>query len=233
MSSLPLRAVIDVDPGEPGLRFEPARPAVTAANAETDDLPATAVEQVPPAAAESARIAALLAAIATGDDRAFAELYERTSPCVFGLMLRMLRRPELAQEAMQDCYVRVWRRAETYSAERGDPQAWLIGVARHRALDLLRARALRTDGHEVGDAALAGIADAAIGPESSALAGDDASRLNGCLQRLRPELRRSLQLAYYQGLSHSELAQAMGAPLGTVKAWVRRGLRQLRCCLRE
>lgn len=233
MSTLPLRAVIDVRPGEPGLRFEPALPAVTAANAESEGPSATVVEQMPPEAAESARIAALLAAIVTGDDRAFAELYDRTSPRIFGLMLHMLRRPELAQEAMQDCYVRVWRRAETYSAERGDPVAWLIGVARHRALDLLRARALRTDGHEVGDEALAGIADGAIGPELSAMAGDDASRLNGCLQRLRPELRRSLQLAYYQGLSHSELARAMSAPLGTVKAWVRRGLRQLRSCLRE
>jgi RNA polymerase sigma-70 factor (ECF subfamily) len=230
MSALPVRAAINAHRDELTFRFEQAGNRVADVNDE--ELPAAA-ERARLAIDDSARIATLLVATAAGDDRAFAELYDRTSPRVFGLMLRMLRRPELAQEAMQECYVRVWRHADTYCPERGEPQAWLIGVARHRALDLLRARALRTDGHEVGDAALAGLADSAIGPELSAMAGDDASRLNRCLQLLRPELRHSLQLAYYRGLSHSELAHALGAPLGTVKAWVRRGLQQLRSCLRE
>lgn len=230
MSALPARAAINAGRADSAFRFDPPRSAAPPVN---EDPEAASARQMSAAIEDSARVAALLAATAAGDDRAFAELYDRTSPRIFGLMLRMLGRPELAQEAMQECYVRVWRRAETYCPDRGEPQAWLIGVARHRALDLLRARALRTDGHEVGDAALAGIADAAIGPELSAMAGDDARRLDRCLQRLRPELRRSLQLAYFEGLSHSELAVALHAPLGTVKAWVRRGLQQLRCCLRE
>lgn len=182
---------------------------------------------------ELAQAGDLLAAIGHGDRRAFAEFYRLTSPRIFGLLIRMLGCPEQAREAMQDCYVRVWRRAETFRPMRGEPSAWLVSVARNRALDLLRARRSRTESTEVGDSELEELADAGAGPEHQLLFSDDCNRLDHCLRQLRPEMRRALMLAFFDGCSHNELAEVLGAPLGTVKSWVRRGLAQLRACLTE
>jgi RNA polymerase sigma-70 factor (ECF subfamily) len=173
----------------------------------------------------------LLARIASGDRRAFGQLYDRTSPIVFGVLIRMLNRPDWAQAALQDSYIRVWNRAETYVAERSDPIAWLIGIARYRALDLLREQ--NPDDRIIDDseAVLLQLQDPEQNPEAQAIQRDAIERLDGCLRTMREEERVSLLLAYYQGYSHRELAQAMKAPLGTVKAWVRRGLSHLRACL--
>lgn len=181
------------------------------------------------------RLAGLLERVAARDQAALAELYDLTSPILYGLMLRMLRQPERAQEALQDCYLRVWHRAETYSPVKGEPIAWLIGVARYRALDALRGRRV------VGTAAASLESEAVAleaserdfepGPEDRAVEREGLERLLRCMRGLSEVQRKSVLLAYYEGYSHTELAQAMGAPLGTVKAWIRRGLARLRECL--
>lgn len=190
---------------------------------------------IPTTAQEQQDLAALLARVAKGDHAALAALYDRTSPILYGLLLRMLRSPERAQEALQDSYLRVWQRAETYVADRGEPIAWLIGVARYRALDLLRSRReidrdpaeLETDPEAV--ATEYGAVEQ--GPEDGAVEREGLERLLRCLGGLTPMQRKSVLLAYYEGYSHAELARALNAPLGTVKAWIRRGLARLRECL--
>tara|TARA_R110000787_G_scaffold227020_2_gene334783 strand:+ start:3303 stop:3881 length:579 start_codon:yes stop_codon:yes gene_type:complete len=178
-------------------------------------------------------LGALIARISKGDQKALTELYDLSSPLLYGLLLKMLRKPESASEALQECFIRVWQRAETYSADKGDPMSWLIGIARYRALDVLRADKGRRE-HLVNEEFLLDeIADPTIGPQASAEEAEGLSRLAFCMRSLSEVQRKSVLLAYYQGYSHSELAEAMGAPLGTVKAWLRRGLSRLRACLLE
>lgn len=182
---------------------------------------------------DSEQLTRLLAAVASGDSRAVAELYDATSPVLYGLLLRMLRRPDWAQEALQDCYIRVWQRAESYTADKGEPIAWLIGIARYRALDLLHAVRAR-DARDGGDLdSLPDLADEHPGPEDRAVEREGLERMSRCLRGLSEVQRKSLLLAYYEGYSHQELSDAMNAPLGTVKAWIRRGLSKLRECLEQ
>lgn len=186
-------------------------------------------------AEEQVRLAALLERIAAGEQSALAQLYDLTSPILYGLLLRMLRQPERAQEALQDCYLRVWHRAETYSPTKGEPIAWLIGVARYRALDALRSRrGPETTSMPLDSEAVVASSPAIEfepGPEDRAVEREGLDRLIRCMRGLSSVQRKSVLLAYYEGYSHTELAQAMGAPLGTVKAWIRRGLARLRVCL--
>ncbi|MGQ0622537.1 MAG: sigma-70 family RNA polymerase sigma factor [Panacagrimonas sp.] len=177
------------------------------------------------------KLAELIAAIGLGNRQALGELYDATSPILYGLLLRMLRRPEWAQEALQDCYIRVWQRSETYTVEKGDPIAWLIGNARYRALDLLRSARDRSDRTESDERAIFDLPDLAASPEDRAVEREGLERLSRCMRGLSEVQRKSVLLAYYEGYSHQELSEAMHAPLGTVKAWIRRGLAKLRECL--
>lgn len=178
----------------------------------------------------------LLAATATGDAAAFRRLYEATSAHLYGLLLRMLKRRDWAEEALQDCYLKIWHRADSYMPDKGQPLTWLLSVARYRALDLLRVQrpevALPGDEQEPALPPLA-LADgaAAADPYARTLEREGLARLQRCLDGLDGEQRRSLLLAYYEGYTHAELAQRLQAPLGTVKSWVRRGLLRLRECL--
>lgn len=179
----------------------------------------------------SEKLIELVAAVGRGDGKALGELYDATSPILYGLLLRMLHRPDWAQEALQDCYIRVWQRAETYSPDKGDPIAWLIGNARYRALDLLRAARERGERTEWDEQVMQELPDLSPGPEDLAVESEGLRRLARCLRGLSEVQRKSVLLAYYEGYSHPELSQAMHAPLGTVKAWLRRGLAKLRECL--
>lgn len=183
------------------------------------------------AVADNECLVRLIAAIGTGDRRALGELYDATSPILYGLLLRMLRRPDWAQEALQDCYIRVWQRSETYTPDKGDPIAWLIGNARYRALDLLRAARDRGDRADHEEQTLLELPDLNPSPEDRAVESEGLARLSRCMRGLSEVQRKSVLLAYYEGYSHPELSQAMNAPLGTVKAWLRRGLAKLRECL--
>lgn len=167
------------------------------------------------------------------DQAALTALYDHTSPILYGLLMRMLRRPDWAEEALQDCYLRVWQHAERYDPDKGEPIAWLIGIARYRALDRLQTARDRTQRLHDNEAELRDQIEEAPGPEQLAVEREGLERLQRCLRGLQEEQRRSVLMAYYEGYSHSELAQVMDAPLGTVKAWVRRGLARLRACLEQ
>jgi RNA polymerase sigma-70 factor (ECF subfamily) len=174
----------------------------------------------------------LLRATAAGDAQAFRRLYEASSAHLFGLLLRMLKRRDWAEEALQDCYLKIWQKADSYAPEKGQPLAWLMTVARYRALDLLRVRRPEVELPEEEDAPPMTFADgAADDPQLRAAEREGIRRLNDCMGALAPEQRRSVLLAYYEGYTHQELAKVLDAPLGTVKSWVRRGLQRLRECL--
>ncbi len=174
--------------------------------------------------AEQAELEQLIARCVLGDRAAFKTLYEKTSARVFGLALRMLRSREQAQDLLQDVYVRVWSRAGEYHAQRGRVLAWIMAIARYRALDMLRAESRRTTGELVEQADPAAGAD----PDSD---GISSRALEECLQRLADSQRRSILVVFYGGLTHDELAARQSTPVGTVKSRIRRGLQRLRECL--
>jgi len=178
---------------------------------------------------------ALLEASSRHDQIAFAELYARTSAHLYGVLMRMLKRTDWADEALQDCYMRVWRRSDSYHPERGSPMAWLTTIARYRALDLLRMRRPEVTESALADEApnILERADERERPDLRAVEAEGLAQLGKCMQGLSAEQRRSVLLAYYEGYTHAELASRLAAPIGTVKSWVRRGLAQLRACLEQ
>lgn len=168
-----------------------------------------------------------LAAVAGGDVDALAGLYGQTSARLMAVLLRLLRRRELAEEVLHDVYLRVWERAGSFDASRGAPMAWLVSVARNAALDHHRRHRREVVG--IGDELPP--ADEAADPSDLATASASRRALEACLEQLEPEPRRCVVLAYQGGLSHDELAVLVGRPVGTVKSWVRRSLLRLRQCL--
>jgi len=189
---------------------------------------------------DSPSLQELLAQTARGDHAAFAAVYERTHAHLFGVALHMLGREQAAEDALQETFVSVWKSASQYrpsvAGNEVQPMTWLIAIARNKALDALRSRARRKE-TELPDGAAPedGESDMpqAGGPSALELLlqASHALQIAGCLGGLDGSYRQSLALAYYQGLSHSEVAAQMGAPLGSVKAWIRRGLEKLKACL--
>lgn len=178
----------------------------------------------------SARLMELLARTALADQRAFAELYRLTSPHLYGVALRILRESAAAEEVLQESFVSVWNHAGSYVAAKSQPLTWLTSIVRNRCLDQLRRRDVDTvtiDDEEQGMP----IADEGPTPLDMLLSSADARAVKGCFDALDPDQKQALALAFYRGLSHSELARHLKQPLGTVKSWVRRALERLRSCL--
>lgn len=182
------------------------------------------------------RLTRLLGRTAARDHAAFKELYDLTSAHLFGVALRIVNRRERAEEVLQEAYVNVWNQAGSYAAGLSAPMTWLTSVVRNKALDWLR-NLKRADEStvvlidETGENYLDQMADPRADPQELFSQATDGLRLRHCLGTLDARQRQSLALAYYDGLSHSELAAHLNAPLGTVKAWVRRGLDKLKQCL--
>jgi RNA polymerase sigma-70 factor, ECF subfamily len=182
------------------------------------------------------RLTRLLGRTAARDHAAFKELYDLTSAHLFGVALRIVNRRERAEEVLQEAYVNVWNQAGSYAAGLSAPMTWLTSVVRNKALDWLR-HVKRADEStvilidETGENYLDQMADPRADPQDLLSQATDGLRLRHCLGTLDAPQRQSLALAYYDGLSHSELAAHLNAPLGTVKAWVRRGLDKLKQCL--
>jgi len=185
----------------------------------------------PPAPApepERAELEALLARCAAGDRSALESLYTRVAPILLAVLIRMLRRRDVAEDALQDVFVSVWQRAQQFDPIRGRPLAWLVSMARYRAIDLQRARRPAVALTEVS--ALEPQLQSAGPGESGDLYGMGGPLLR-CLEQIAAPQRRCLVLAYEDGLTHSEIARAVNEPLGTVKSWMRRSLTALRRCL--
>lgn len=180
-----------------------------------------------------ADLIALIDRVAARDEAALRTLYEQTSPRLFGLAMRVLRRRDAAEDVLQEAFLTVWRTAPDYRASLSPPLAWLGLIVRSRALDSLRkhvsSRADRTQ--ELDDSLGQALQSDSPNPMDAADASEQAQVLHLCLGKLDQRQREVVSLAYLRDLSHSELAAQLALPLGTVKTWIRRGLEQLRACL--
>jgi RNA polymerase sigma-70 factor, ECF subfamily len=172
-------------------------------------------------------IADLLGRCALRDRAAFKTLYGRTSAKLFGVSLRILKDRSEAEEALQEVYVKIWQRADRYTAGAYSPISWLVAIARNHALDILRARKPASDDI---DAAFE-VADAGPNPEQAAVERSERSRIEGCLATLEAEKADAVRGAYLDGFSYDELAERFKVPLNTMRTWLRRSLLKLRDCL--
>jgi RNA polymerase sigma-70 factor (ECF subfamily) len=175
-----------------------------------------------------ARLEALLARTALRDRAAFAELYRAASAKLFAVSLRIVRERGLAEEALQDGFVNIWNHAGDYAREKSAPMTWMAAIVRNRSLDI--ARRLREE-PDVDDTLAQALADESASPEREAAERAEAHTLRHCLGELEAEQRQTIALAFFHGLTHSELARHLRRPLGTVKTHIRRGLLKLKDCL--
>jgi RNA polymerase sigma factor (sigma-70 family) len=173
-------------------------------------------------------LAAALRRCAAGDGASLRAIYDAEAPRMVGVALRLLRRRDLAEEAVHDTFLKVWASAAMFDEARGDPRAWIYTILRNRSLSILRGEA-RTD--LVDDFEPMGMASDDESPEEAMSRLSDAGALKQCLERLDPERREAVLLAYVQGLTHGEIAGRMQIPLGTIKSWIRRSLMALKDCL--
>jgi RNA polymerase sigma-70 factor (ECF subfamily) len=164
---------------------------------------------------------------ANGDRAALKAVFEEEGGRLVGVAQRILRRRDLAEEAVQDAFVQIWRKAGQYDPDRGSAQGWLFTVVRNRALSMLRdtAREDLAPAEEMDSLREADPVDEAWARL------DEKNRLRACLEALDEPKRRSVLMAYVTGYSHGEIAGRLNVPLGTAKAWVRRGLAALRECM--
>jgi len=185
-------------------------------------------------------LAALLARTGLGDRAAFAALYRATSAHLLGVILRINRNQGQAEDVLQETYVNVWRSAGNFDAARAQPLTWLNSIARNGAIDSLRRAKARVqtvsshvaggeDGDEIDLADRVASTDA--GPLELLQQAAEKRDVVHCVGRLSAEQQQCVALAYYQGLSHSEVADHLAQPLGTVKSWMRRALLALKDCL--
>ena len=188
----------------------------------------------------SRELAALLARTALGDRAAFAQLYDRTSGHLFAVLLRVQRDRAQAEDLLQEVYVSVWRAAGGFDAARSQPLTWLTSIARNRAIDSLRRSQTQpqmlsttraADDDDDSPDAVERAADDSPGPLDLLDRACDARQLTHCMDGLSAAQRQSVALAFYDGLSHAEVAEHLHQPLGTVKSWLRRALQSLKQCL--
>jgi RNA polymerase sigma-70 factor (ECF subfamily) len=170
-----------------------------------------------------------MARLAAGDASVVGSLYDRHARAVFSLAVRVLGDRADAEEIVQDVFAQVWSQASRFDAARGTFAAWVLMMTRSRAIDRLRAR--RAGGASVAAEMVAEPVDPIPTQEQSAIAGEDADRMRGALQDLNASQREAIELAYYEGLSQSEIAERLQEPLGTVKTRIRSGLLKLRAAL--
>ena len=181
-----------------------------------------------PLDAEQARLAHLLSRSALGDRAAFADLYHATRSKLFAVSLRIVRERSLAEEVLQDSFVSIWNHAAGYAQAKSAPSTWMTAIVRNRSVDILRRP--REDA-DIDDALTSQLVDETASPQREAETRAEAHSLKACLQELDAEQRQTIALAFYHGLSHSELADHLRRPLGTVKTHIRRGLLRLKECL--
>lgn len=182
--------------------------------------------------ARDERLRALLLSAGRRDERSradFAELYRLTAAKLLGVALRILRRQDWAEDVLQESYVNIWNHSANYQPALAAPLTWMTSIVRNRSLDWLRRPRQEdaTDDASVFEA----VASTDPGPLERIEASSEAGALARCLETLDDRQRETVRIAFFEGLTHVELAQRLGQPLGTVKTWVRRGLQKLKSCL--
>jgi RNA polymerase sigma-70 factor (ECF subfamily) len=183
------------------------------------------------------KLAAMLSRVAMGDRAAFATLYQASSGHLFGVILRINSDRAQAEELLQDIFVNIWRAAQGYDAAKAQPMTWLTSIARNRAIDSLRRRRSEVPtvtskgSDDDSDDLLANVPSDDKGPLGLLLQAAERRDLANCVGALSAEQQQCVALAFYQGLSHAEVAEHMARPLGSVKSWVRRALASLKSCL--
>ncbi|HET7237587.1 MAG TPA: sigma-70 family RNA polymerase sigma factor [Terrimicrobiaceae bacterium] len=175
---------------------------------------------------------AVMRRVAEGDSAAFERLYDAFSGILYSLALRIIERPEDTEELIQEVFVKIWRDAADYDPRRGTPLAWAITITRHKAIDRIRSTARRLRLYEAAEAE----ADNSFvipQPLSDAEHSENAKAVRESLGHLTPEVRESIELAFFGGLSHTQIASRLSLPLTTVKSRIRRAMMQLRQSLRH
>ncbi|HEY0113194.1 MAG TPA: sigma-70 family RNA polymerase sigma factor [Allosphingosinicella sp.] len=178
---------------------------------------------------ERQQLTAALRQVAGGSEQALREVYSRTSAKLFGLCLRILGDRSEAEDALQEIYLNVWRKAGSFDPQRASPITWLAALARNRAIDRLRSSG-RPRPSEPIDSAL-GVADERPDALSQLESGEERGRLMNCVSELEGRQAQAIRSAFFDGFSYFELAERAKVPLGTMKSWIRRGLIGLRECL--
>ncbi len=170
----------------------------------------------------------LLAAVAKGDVAAFERLYEATRAKLYGVLLRILGRAELAEEVMQETYLKVWKMADQFDPAVASPITWMVAMARNRAIDFV----LKKSEVSIDEAPeVLGVAAETPAPLARREMTEELKRLLSCLGKLDPEKQRIVLLAYYSGWSRDQLANKLVIPANTIKTWLRRSLVEIRACM--
>ncbi|MCR4538798.1 sigma-70 family RNA polymerase sigma factor [Pseudomonas sp. 18.1.10] len=172
-------------------------------------------------------LSALLGQCALGNRQAFETLYRTVSPRLHGVALRFMGRSDLAEEVLQEAFVRIWYNASRYEAHLAAPMTWMVNITRNLAIDQLRKRREQP----LADGQQDGLLDDSPSAHEQLDRERNAHALNRCLDSLDGLQRQSISVAYFKGLSCAQLAEHMAAPLGSVKSWIRRGMERLRRCL--
>ena len=173
-------------------------------------------------------LAGLLAAVAKGDEAAFERLYVATRAKLYGVVLRILRRQDLAEEVIQETYVRIWKGAGQFNPGLASPITWMATIARNRAIDLMRKKSETLIEEEPSE--MEAVADSPD-PLARREMTEELKRLLECIGRLDPERQKLVLLAYYNGWSREQLAAKFEAPANTIKTWLRRSILEIRECL--
>ncbi|MGH8191165.1 MAG: sigma-70 family RNA polymerase sigma factor [Rhodanobacteraceae bacterium] len=172
-------------------------------------------------------LAKLLQQAGQRDSQAFADLYQRTSAKLYGVCLRMLRERSEAEDALQNVYMAVWRRADRFDPARAAAMTWLIALARNQCIDRLR----RHRESPLGDAVADAMVDPQPGPPAHTESSEQRRRLEQCLDTLAAQQQSAVRAAFFTGATYNELAERHSVPLATMKSWIRRSLIRLRGCL--
>ncbi len=190
-------------------------------------------EMIPPFASKDEIDPAVMRRVAEGDSVAFERVYDAFSGILYSLALRMLERPEDTEELLQEVFAKIWRDAADYDPRRGAPLAWAITITRHKAIDRIRSTARRLRLYEAAEAEAKGNLPSVPQPAHDAEQSENAKAVRESLGTLPPEVRESIELAFFGGLSHSQIAEKLSVPLTTVKSRIRRAMMQLRQTLKQ
>lgn len=168
----------------------------------------------------------LLQKSAQKDQNAFKQLYDQTSPMLYSMVLRLVRKESIAEELLQEAYLSIWQKADSFDPEKGKALTWLCTIAQNKALDKLRATKTRPQ-YSTSDFDISTCVSPDLAPEIQVSLGNEVKKLLPTLKAMHPEQRETLLQFFYYGMTQAELAKRMNKPLGTIKSWIRRGKYQL------